>query len=104
MGWFAVPVVGPFGLSDSVSGGFYVSCDDEESVGLTHGVCALGEGGTGGVDEPLRFAVVGDEFVFEGQSGDREYAHQHGRHSSVLFVLWNWCVKWIGFRSLLCPC
>ena len=59
----------------------------EATLGLPHGVCALGEGGAGGVDEPLRLAVVGDEFVYEGQSGDREYAHQHGRHSSVLFVL-----------------
>ena len=67
-------------------------------------MCALGEGGAGGVDELLRLAVVGDEFVYEGQSGDREYAHQHGCHSSVLFVLWNWCVRWIGFRSLRCPC
>ena len=55
-------------------------------------MCALGEGGAGGVDELLRLAVVGDEFVYEGQGGDREYTHQHGCHSSVLFVLWNWCV------------
>ena len=101
LGWFTVPVVAPFGLSDSVSGGFHVGCDDEVSVGLPHGVCALGEGGAGGVDELLRLAVVGYEFVYEGQSGDCENAHQHGGHSSVLLVLWNWCVKWISFCSLL---
>ncbi len=36
-------------------------------------MCALGERGAG-VDELLRLAVVGMSLLYEGQSGDREYA------------------------------
>ena len=85
-----VPVVAPSSFPDTISGGFHVGCDDEVSVGLPHGVCALGKGGAGGVNEFLRLVYVRDEFVYEGQCGDCENAHQHGGHSSVLLSLWNW--------------
>ena len=58
------------------------------------------EGGAGGADELRRLAVVGYEFVYEGQCGDCENAHQHGGDSSVLLALWNWCVRWNCFHFL----